>query len=143
MGNTAGTVVDSELSLRFENYGNPRRQVQLANGHELGINREQRIEAGDAFDSEWAQPDVSWPRQRHIGMSSGASGAPLRQVLCSAGSVAGGGTPHYLVLFSGRIRYRDDIGVVREMAFLRQLEYGSHRFVPWGDPQLEYSDTNP
>jgi hypothetical protein len=47
------------------------------------------------------------------------------------------------VIFKGRIRYSDDSKVVREIAFVRQLEFGSWRFVAWGDTQLEYSDTAP
>jgi len=86
---------------------------------------------------------MTWPRRVVVATSRGVTGTDKRLVFADATQPDGFSSPNTLPIFKGRIRYRDDVGVIREMAFFRQLEYGSYRFVPWGDPQLEYSDTNP
>jgi hypothetical protein len=93
------------------------------------------LEAGGSY--WWRFPDVGneagtikWPEV--VGTH------PTRNIF----TVAFGGED-LAFFFFGRVEYKDDRGITREMAFYRQLEADSYRFRSWGDPQLEYSDTNP
>jgi hypothetical protein len=81
------------------------------------------------FSGEYTDPSVKWPHHT-IFYKDGMLAFLVDSI-------------YHTIFFYGRVIYKDDLDVSREMAFYRKLEPGSHRFIPWGDPQLEYSDANP
>ncbi len=48
--------------------------------------------------------------------------------------------PGVSVYVAGCIGYKDDIGITRTTAFLRQLNHSNHRFSAVGDDDYEYQD---
>jgi len=129
LGGTDAIICRSKFRLRHAAIAGTKRQVEF-DDHSNGLEVQRRIEPGAHRQGEFTDPGVSWPA-RHS---------------------AHGRADHYFVAtdngfnafyFFGRIEYKDDRGIARQMAFYRELEYDSYRFRPWDDPQLEYSDTNP
>jgi len=141
LGNTAATIVDCKFSLGFDVCSTPRRQVALDPGsNAIPVNT--RIEPGASQTGTYQDAAVNWNVMLLSGRSP-SSGKTERWVVTDSVLQDGNSTAQRAYFFYGRIRYKDGGGISREMAFYRQLERGSYRFVPWNDPQLEYSDRNP
>lgn len=65
---------------------------------------------------------------------------PISQTVLPAGGIAKSKYARISVYVAGRIGYKDDIGITRTTAFLRELNASNHRFRVVDDDDYEYED---
>lgn len=125
-GGTTATIVACAFCIEYSLAEGIKRQVD--DGEAIPAELTAPIAAGSHRKFVYRSA-VTWPPQRqHYRL-----GDKGRSVIPVAGQ-------HWAYFFFGRVSYKDDLGVIRNMAFYRSLDHASYRFVPVGDPQLEYSD---
>jgi hypothetical protein len=133
LGGTTARITRSLFCVDKSPLSHIRTQVALGpQGNVPGMVGE--IKAGAHADSKY-EPGVVWP--------SGFRGSCAKDDPMKKERQFSAGPDGWVTNFYGRVAYEDDEGTERQMAFYRILEFGTCRFVPYGDPQLEYSDTNP
>jgi hypothetical protein len=137
VGGTKATIVESKFCIFITLQGGTKRQIrfdgELLPGeipNPVPIGRE--IEAGGFHESSCASPTTHW--SNNWGILEDKSG---HQTIIMLGM----GNAH--LYFYGKVSYKDASGVIRNMAFYRILDLNPYRFIPFGDPQLEYSDERP
>jgi hypothetical protein len=129
LGNTVAKIVKSQFQIRRADVNAPRHQVHFEKGRDDAMGRT-CVDAGGPARGSHAQEEVKYPE----GYISSIGAFGIRVLSDNEGMV---------YFFYGRVTYEDDLGIERCVAFYRVLEAETLRFRPIGDPQLEYSDTNP
>jgi hypothetical protein len=129
LGGTKATLLRSQFCIECADLKEPRRQVALDPGMVPDLRAD--FESGAHGGANFAGT-VNAPVTTAI-LTNTKDGSEL---------VCVGPNDTRVYFFYGRVSYKDERGVERGMAFFRALAHGSYRFVPIGDPQLEYSDTN-
>jgi hypothetical protein len=137
-GGTKATIVRSKFAIFSSIKGGTKRQIQF-DGELIGgeidnvIPANHVIEAGAFYESACATQKAMWSTNWHTVITSDGGEMVVRSLGPNASEL----------FFYGKVLYRDAGGIVRGMAFYRILDRDSHRFIPIGDPQLEYSDERP
>jgi hypothetical protein len=132
LGGTTARITRSLFCVDRSPLPHIRTQVALGQGNAAG--RPAEIYGGAHADSRY-ESGLVWP--------SGFQATDAKDDPMKKERRFSGGPDGWVTNFFGRVAYKDEQGVERQMAFYRLLEFGTCRFVPYGDPQLEYSDTNP
>jgi len=145
-GSSDATIANCKFAILFVSIGGTRRQVKFEGQYnweswhrnigevEGEIPIGQKIAAG-AFYEAWCQSlsvelRADWRDQVNCDVTG-----PKTTIRDRDGD--------WFVHFFGKVAYRDGLGITRNMAFFRRLEFEHFRFVPVGDPQLEYTDERP
>lgn len=137
-GSTKAKVMGSAFGCRYSLATEVKRQIEIGGDEEQGtvqdiIPNGTEIAAGAQFKCQHSF-SAKWPEGVQLwGISAGA-----KEILTNGLS-----NPSWEYFFFGRVSYEDTNGIIRNMAFYRRLEIGSFRFIPFGDPQLEYADERP
>ena len=139
-GSSEATIVDSRFTILHSPYGGSKRQVVFGGRLEPGeinhpISPNQKIQAG-AFHSSVCSHELMFWMPGWVESAIGPHGG-YKTILPTDN------LGPWAVYFYGRISYKDSLKVVRQMAFYRVLDFGSYRFVPFPDPQLEWADERP
>jgi archaellum component FlaG (FlaF/FlaG flagellin family) len=140
-GGSEATIVDSKFTIFYSTAIGTKRQVVFGGELQPGeINRPiptgLKIQAGSSHESSCSAVSTYWSGGWSDRAFAKAAGEPRTIIPDEAYRAA-----H--VYFYGKISYNDSLGVVRNMAFYRVLDFHSYRFVAFGDPQLEYTDERP
>jgi hypothetical protein len=137
-GSSETHIVNSRFTIFFSVAGGTKRQVrfdeilepgEIANVVPIGT----KIAPGESYRGTCAAI-ATWWSPDWIALNPDANGD-----FTMISSIAGG----WHLYFYGMVSYRDSLKITRNMAFYRILEFSSYRFIPFGDPQLEYSDERP
>jgi hypothetical protein len=113
IGSSTAHIVESVFSVEVQHWNSPRRVPMTGGKNEIGA---VELNAGERKTFTYQAPERTWNRN-----------------LVKESEVIA-------LIFCGRIGYVDASGVVRETSFCRAFDGSRERFVPLGDPELEYAD---